>query len=142
MSQLDELDAKLDPYRSGDGFETYRPVISAQNLLNDAKLLSVVSAWPSVARKEWTRPREAEPIGPSFEHWRWLWRGVTVDEEALAAASGLQPIVAAEKLRQAIALASIFPDGSLATWAQALIKAKVKEALVELIPQTRKEAKP
>lgn len=86
---------------------------NAVALLRSPAVLRVALAW-RVTPIACELPASPCPAGESAI-WRWIWEGVDVDEDAIAAAAGVAPEDARHFLRALILNRLIYPDGSVAT---------------------------
>ena len=97
---------------------------------HDEEATRVLAAWLSYPA-EWKRPARPRPATRA-RLLEWLWSGITIDWFDLAARSGVSPFVVNEKFFLLAANHLVFPDGTCAPIARALIDQKTRDLLVSL----------
>ena len=74
----------------------------------------VATAWQT-SSPQWERP-EAEPPTDDAELWEWLWDGVLMDLDRIAANSGLPAYIAVATLRRLASQKLVYPNGMISPW--------------------------
>lgn len=108
-------------------FRTSESPESAVWLLNDPEAKRLVGVWITFPTR-WTAPKGKPPEDERLA-WDWIWTGNAPDLDGLATRADLQRYATARKFEALRASRLIYPDGTISTWASAILKADVTGAL-------------
>lgn len=107
----------LQPYKANEQAE------AGILLMDDPEAKRIVAYWPNYPLA-WSRPK-GNPPEDSVALWSWLWLGVPINLQLIAVQAGVPANIAESKLEVLEANRLIYPDRTISSWAQKILRAEV-----------------